>query len=84
MPTYATQGTYWASVEPLNGREGIVARQLRADVTHMVKMFNVGAIKPKDRFTYKNRTLEVSSVLNVDELDVPSAELNIVCIEVVQ
>lgn len=80
-PTYTSNGSFWAAVEPLSGREGLIAVQQRADVTHKVTMRNVGNIKPTDRLIYKTRILEITSVLNQGEL---GAELTLICLEKVE
>lgn len=83
VASYQSQGTFWAAVEPLTGREAIIAQQRRADVTHKVTMYRVGAINPQDRLVYKTRIFEIVSVLNLDELNVGSAQLVLTCVEVI-
>lgn len=83
-PTVATR---WASIAPLSGRELFMAQQIRADVTHRVKMrwfpdalsgqVKVG-LKPKMRLVFQGRKLNVVSCIDVDELHV---ELDLLCIE---
>lgn len=81
VPAYTPVGDYWARVVPLAGREAIIAQQLRADVTHMIEMLNVGNIKPADQLIWNGRTLEVTSCTPKDEIGI---ELKIIAVEVVQ
>lgn len=79
IASYTSHGTFWAFVEPLSGREGLIAVTQRADVTHKVTMRNVGNISANDHLIYKGRTLEITSVVPSAEY---SDELTLICIEV--
>jgi SPP1 family predicted phage head-tail adaptor len=67
--SWATVGTYWAFVRSPEGREAVIARQLRADVTHVVTMRYLGSttLNAECRLVFRGRTLNILSVLNVDE-----------------
>jgi SPP1 family predicted phage head-tail adaptor len=65
-----TTFTAWANVTPLEGREAVVARQLRADATDKVVMrYNsqTSTITTAATITFKGRTLAVLSIKNVEE-----------------
>lgn len=66
--TWSAVGTYWASIMPLSGRELVNAQQLRADVSHEVRMrFPVGTITTKHRLVYGSRVFHIGAVLNEGE-----------------
>lgn len=72
LPNWSDRGTYWARVEPLSGRELWTARQLQASTSHRIIMREVGAIRPRDRFTFVDpvfgqRYLYVESVYRLAE-----------------
>lgn len=61
-------GTFYAAVEPLSGREGEQARQVRAEATHKVTMRNVGVeITTQHTLTWHStfgdKTLEIAQAL---------------------
>lgn len=77
VPAYTSQGTFWASVEPLNVSEIILADSQEAIGSHTVTMRWVGKISEKDQLIYTRNLpdgtsssvkLEVASVLDQDEL----------------
>ncbi len=64
-----TIGTFWAEVLPLTGHELAVARQLKAQASHKVRLRYQGAapLSPEMILTLKGRTLGVIEVRNVEE-----------------
>jgi SPP1 family predicted phage head-tail adaptor len=76
--TAATFATTWASIEPLSGAELWRAQQVSAEVTHRVLLRHLSGVTPKMRIKYGSRTLEVVSVLNLEERD---RELELLCRE---
>jgi SPP1 family predicted phage head-tail adaptor len=73
-------GGFWASVEPMDGREMVIGKAVRGDTTHMVTMrFNPNVpVTDKHWLTYKGRVLNITKVLDIDELEV---ELTLLCTE---
>jgi len=70
VPAWTTVGTFSASVRPLAGREAIVAKQVKAEATHMITMRYLGptvAIDPTSRLLYGSRVFNVVQVTNVEE-----------------
>lgn len=59
--------TVWASVEPLSGREYFYSHQIKAEVTHRVKMRYKEGITPKMRIKYRDRILKMESILDLKE-----------------
>ncbi|MCK4624074.1 MAG: phage head closure protein [Phycisphaerae bacterium] len=78
--TWATQATVWGSVEPLSGRELLVAQELQANVSHRVRIRGYGTteITPDWRVTHLTRTLEIASVIDPEER---GAEYEFLCAE---
>jgi SPP1 family predicted phage head-tail adaptor len=72
--------TTWASVSPLNGQDQTVALQIDPTLTHrvMLRANPSRRIKPSMRVLVDDRTLEIKTVLTVDER---GAELSLLCVE---
>lgn len=70
--SYTTSGPYSAQIRPLSGREAIVAKQVKAEATHMITMRYLGptvVLNPLTRIVYGTRIFGVVQVLNVEERD---------------
>jgi len=59
--------TVWASVEPLSGREYFFSHQVKAEVTHRVKIRYRDDITVKMRIKFGARVLAVESILDIKE-----------------
>lgn len=57
----------YAQVEPLSGRDLELARQTVARVTHRVRLRYRGGVDPRCRVVFRDRALNVRSVLRDDE-----------------
>jgi len=57
----------WASVEPLSGREYFYSHQIKAEVTHRVKIRYVKGITVKMRIKHNDRILAIESILDLKE-----------------
>lgn len=57
----------WASVEPLSGREYFYAHQIKAEVTHRVKIRYRVDITEKMRIKHRDRVLEIESIIDLKE-----------------
>lgn len=66
VPTWSNVGDFWARVDTLDGRELFYARQVIAKASSKVTMRQVATITAKDRLIYDGRTLNISSVVKVD------------------
>jgi SPP1 family predicted phage head-tail adaptor len=58
-----------AGVEPLTGKEYEEAQKLRAETTYRVQTRYFGGIEPDMKILFRNKTLHIVSVINVDERD---------------
>ena len=67
-----------ASVEPLSGREYFYSHQIKAEVTHRVKIRYREDITTKMRIKHRDRVLEIESILDKKER---REELEILCRE---
>lgn len=76
--TWSELVTVWGAVLPQNGREFYRAQQVNADVTHLVSIRYRSDVDETNRLVVGNRTLDITSVVNVDEAD---KELLITCVE---
>lgn len=70
--------TCWASVEPLSGREYFYSHQIKAEITHRVKIRYRGDITTKMRIKHRDRILAIESILDKKER---REELEIFCKE---
>lgn len=59
--------TVWASVEPLTGREYFYSHQIKAEVTHRVKIRYRTDITTKMRIKHRNRVLGIESIIDLKE-----------------
>ncbi len=67
--TWEEIGHAYAAVEPLTGRERTELQQVRADLSHKVRLRwqqSLG-LSPADRIIMGDRILEIDSVVNVGE-----------------
>lgn len=81
--TWQTYMSGWASVEPLRGREYLEARQAQADVDMRVRMRAQPGKRPTPgmRVLFESRTLEIVSVIEVNEA---GRELQLMCREQIE
>jgi SPP1 family predicted phage head-tail adaptor len=78
--SWTSAGTRRALIAPLRGREFFEAAQLGADVTHKVTMRYMSGLTPRHRLTFGGRTLQIVSVLNIEERD---RTMQVMCKEIV-
>lgn len=70
LKAWTTVGTFWAEIRPLIGQEAYVARQMKAEATHMMTLRYLGGgvtLNPTMQFLYGDRTFGIVEVRNVDE-----------------
>jgi SPP1 family predicted phage head-tail adaptor len=70
VPSWTTIGVFSAQVRPLSGREAIVAKQVKAEASHMITMRYLGpsvVINPTSRLLYGSRVFGIVQVINVEE-----------------
>mgnify|MGYP001229594055 CR=1 FL=1 len=66
---YGTYATVWAAVEPLQGRELEIARQISTEITHKVTIRHRDDVAQTDRIGFGNRMFEIISIINPQERD---------------
>lgn len=57
----------WASVEPLSGREYFYGHQIKAEVTHRVKIRYNEKITTEMRIEFRSRHLAIESIIDPEE-----------------
>ena len=67
---WATYASRYAAVMTLRSREALNAQQQGLTVTHKVKLRHVDGLKSSDRIVWRNRTLEIVSVLEFEQFTV--------------
>jgi len=65
--TWTIYATQWISIEPLRGRELMLAQQVNAEVTLRVKARYNSATLVTDQIIKGSRTLEIISIVNPEE-----------------
>ena len=78
--TWSPVATVWADVQPIRGREYLETRQEQADVTHRVFLRWRSGMTPTMRLVFKNRVMEIESVVDPGERRIG---VEVVCREVV-
>lgn len=71
-PSWSDVATVWADVQPLSGREAVIASRLAAEITHQITVrYQTAFDDPRHvaqmRVLYRNRVFSVHSALNDDE-----------------
>ena len=61
--TWANSTAVWASVEGVSARESVTAGQQDVSLTHRVRMRYLPGLTQNMRFAWRNRTLEIVSLL---------------------
>ncbi len=73
--TPVSQGTFWAQVRsvPATGPTGEAVvnkgQELRSETIWKVTMRYVGNVLPQDQLLYEGKTLEITDVFNLEELN---------------
>jgi SPP1 family predicted phage head-tail adaptor len=85
--SWQTIGTYWAYVRPLQGRELVVAKQIKAELTHAVTFRWLGiavVVKPENRLilTDSQGTVHTFGSLEVLNTEFRNRQLDLVCQEI--
>ena len=78
--TWMIVATVWADVRPLSGREYFSAQQVQSEVTTQIWLRYLDGIMPTMLVKFGKRTLEIVSVLNMQERNV---SLQLMCKEVI-
>lgn len=77
--TPETVGTVWAEIRPLSGKEMEIARQLRAETTHRIRMRRTYAVLPTDYLLFGSRRFNILEITDFDERGI---ELSILASEI--
>lgn len=60
---WGTSSSVWASVEGVTAREALASGQAEVSITHRVRMRYLPGLTQQMRFSWRNRTLEIVSLL---------------------
>lgn len=58
-------GSFWAAIEPLNGREIIIAKEVAPTATHMIRMRYVSGITDKMQAYFGSEVFDINAVIDV-------------------
>lgn len=64
--TWADFRTIWASVNGVSSREALADGQQESRITHRLRFRYVNGLKHTDRFIWRNRTLQIVSLLEYE------------------
>ena len=78
VETWTLVATVWASVEPLQGREYLAARQLQAELTTRIRIRRRTGILPQMRVVWGSHTYDIQAVI---EPESGRRELQLMCTE---
>jgi len=78
--TWKDMATVWSSVEPLKGRELYAAQQVKAELTHRIRIRYMSGIKPEMRIVFDNRSFDIEAIIDPEERH---ESLELLCSEVV-
>ena len=68
LKSWVDQVAYWAHVEPLSGRQSLVAMQVKVATWYRVRMrTNIVMTVLTNRLVYQGRAMNIESVYRVDE-----------------
>ena len=68
----------WCKITPLAGRELLLAQQIVATATHLVKLRYVAGVTEECTLAFGTRTLEINAIIDLEERN---AELWLYCTE---
>lgn len=68
--TWVTYATVWADIEPLSGRDQILAQQSSSPHTYKITIRYIKHINGSHRILYGTRIFEINSVINWEERNV--------------
>lgn len=60
---WTNSSAVWASVEGVSARESLLAGQQNVEITHRVRLRYLPGLTQQMRFAWRNRTLEIASLL---------------------
>lgn len=71
--TWSNSTAVWASVEGVSARESLTAGQQETTISHRVRIRYLSGLTNKMRFAWRNRTLDIVSLLEHDNRSVHEA-----------
>jgi len=77
--TWTNVATVWGSVEPLQGREFIEAKQTQAEITTRIRIRYRSSISPEMRVVWDGHIYDIEAVIDVGGR---KRELQLMCTEV--
>ena len=80
VPAWTTTATVWGSLEPLSGRELLMAQEISPESTFRSRMRYTAEAIPSRRLLWSGRAFDINHVANFEEKDV---ELKLLCSEAV-
>lgn len=75
--TWSNSTSVWASVEGVSARESLTAGQQDVSITHRVRLRHLPGLKQNMRLAWRNRTLEIVSLLEHNN----RSEHEAICVE---
>lgn len=67
--SWTNVATVWAAIEPLSGRERMIARKLQSSVTHRITIRYRTGVTARMRVQSGSRVFNIRHVINLEERD---------------
>jgi SPP1 family predicted phage head-tail adaptor len=77
--TWATVDTVWASVEPLSGREALIAKQVDARLTHRVIIRYWAGLTPTHRIRIDDT--RALGIIEIKDIELRHRSMELLCYE---
>jgi len=68
--TYTVNGTVYAQIVPLQGRELLQAQQISAKVNHRIRIRYHSAVENEHRILFGVRIFEINAIVNFEERNI--------------
>lgn len=69
-PSWTTVASRWAEIVPLAGKELIQAQQIKATISHLIRLRYYPDLTAKLRIVFKERVFGIENVRNIDERNI--------------
>lgn len=67
VKTWSTVTTVWGRIEPLSGREALIAQQISPELSHKVTLRYYPDLTPEHRIKFNDRYFDVNFIRNLEE-----------------
>ena len=80
VDTWGTHATWWASINPITGREYVSDGKVNSEVTTRIRGRYLNGVSPIMRVKYGTRIYSIVAVINIEERN---REIELLCKEII-